>query len=222
VENRRKAARWAEVERNDRALLEAARTVVAEHGAHASVATIAARAGVGIGTLYRRYRTKEQLFQRLCVLAMDQYATAAEEGLELDDPWEGFAHFVSAAALAGTGALGPIAGSVEVTDEMSAVSARGDAAADEVIHRAQAAGVLREDVGPVDVALLIEQLGRSPLVEQVIRNGSFDMLDAAEHARRRLIAVAIDGLLAPARSRLPGAIPEWQLFTERWRRLEVG
>lgn len=221
MENRRKAARRAEVERNDRALLGAARTVVAEHGAHASVATIAARAGVGVGTLYRRYRTKEQLFQRLCALAMDEYAIAAEEGLALDDPWEGFAHFVSAAALAGTGALGPIAGSVEVTDEMSAISARGDAAAENVIRRAQTAGVLREDVGPVDVALLVEQLGRSPLVEQLTKNGRVDLLDAAGHARRRLIAVVIDGLRAPARSRLPGPVPEWQMFTERWTRLEV-
>jgi AcrR family transcriptional regulator len=219
VENRRKAARRAEVERNDRALLEAARAVVAEDGAHASVATIAARAGVGVGTLYRRYRTKDQLFQRLCALTMGEYATAAEEGLALDDPWEGLAHFVAAAVLAGTGALGPIAGEVEVTDEMSAVSARGDAAAEKVIRRAQAAGALRDDVGPVDVALLIEQLGRSPLVEQLTKHGRVDLLDAARHARRRLVAIAVDGLRAPARAPLAGPVPDWQMFTERWSRL---
>jgi AcrR family transcriptional regulator len=219
VENRRKAARRAEVERNDRALVEAARTVVAEDGAHASVATIAARAGVGVGTLYRRYRTKEQLFQRLCALTMGEYATAAEEGLALDDPWEGFAHFATAAVLAGTGSLGPIAGAVEVTDEMSAVSARGDAAAEKVIRRAQAAGALRDDVGPVDVALLIEQLGRSPLVEQLTKHDRVDLLDAARHAHRRLVAIAVDGLRAPARARLAGPVPDWQMFTERWSRL---
>lgn len=218
MENRRKAARRAEVERNDQALLEAARSVVAEDGAHASVATIAARAGVGVGTLYRRYRTKEELFQRLCTLALGEYAAAAEDGLALDDPWEGFAHFVTAAVLAGTGAFGPIAGTVEVTDEMSAVSARGDSAAEEVIHRAQAAGVLRDDVGPVDVALLIEQLGRSPVVEQLTKQGRVELLDAARHARRRLVAIAVDGLRAPARESLPRPLPEWQLFTERWSR----
>lgn len=222
MENRRRAARRAEVERNDRALLEAARAVVAEDGAHASVATIAARAGVGVGTLYRRYRTKEQLLQRLCVLAMGEYAAAAGEGLALDDPWEGFAHFVTEAALAGTGALGPIAGTIEVTEEMSAVSARGDAAAEAVIRRAQTSGALRDDVGPVDVALLIEQLGRSPLVEQLTRQGRVDLLGAARHARRRLIAIAIDGLRAPRPSRLPDPVPGWQMFTERWTRPEVG
>ncbi|MEO3884488.1 TetR family transcriptional regulator [Nonomuraea sp. B5E05] len=44
-------------ERNDRALLQPARDVLAEDGAHTPVAAIAARAGVGAGSLYRRYQT---------------------------------------------------------------------------------------------------------------------------------------------------------------------
>ncbi|MEO3805272.1 helix-turn-helix domain-containing protein [Nonomuraea sp. B1E8] len=51
--------RSEEVARNDRALLRAAREVLAVDGVHASVASIAARAGVGVGSLYRRYRTKQ-------------------------------------------------------------------------------------------------------------------------------------------------------------------
>ena len=54
--------RSEEVARNDRALLRAAREVIGEDGVHASVAAIAARAGVGVATLYRRYRTKDELF----------------------------------------------------------------------------------------------------------------------------------------------------------------
>ncbi|HEX7131458.1 MAG TPA: helix-turn-helix domain-containing protein [Iamia sp.] len=216
MESSRRAARQAEVERNDRALLEAARAVVAEDGAHASVASIAARAGVGIGTLYRRYRTKEELFQRLSTLAMADHLRAAEEGLALDDPWAGLAHFVTEAVLAGTGALGPIAGSIEVTDDMAAMSTRGDAVAEQVIGRAREAGVLRPDVGSVDIALLVEQLGRSPLVEQLAKQGRTDLLDAARHARRRLIAIALDGLRAPAPALLPDPHPEWTLFTDRW------
>ncbi len=150
---------------------------------------------------------------------MGEYAAAAEEGLAREDPWEGFAYFVTGAVFAGTGALGPLAGAIEVTDEMSAVSARGDAAAEQVIRRAQAAGALRDDVGPVDVALLIEQLGRSPLVQQLTTRGRVDLLDAARHAHRRLVAIAVDGLRAPARARLAGPVPDWQLFTERWSRL---
>jgi AcrR family transcriptional regulator len=216
MDSRRKAARRAEVERNDRALLRAARAVVAEDGAHASVAAIAARAGVGVGTLYRRYRTKEQLFQHLCTLALQDYLRAAEEGLAHDDHWEGFAHYATHAVLAGTGALGAIAGTIKVTEEMSAVSARGDAAAEELISRAHDAGVLRRDVGAVDIALLVEQLGRSPLVEQLTKQGHTDLVDAAQHARSRIIAIALDGLRAPAPAPLPGPHPGWELFTERW------
>jgi AcrR family transcriptional regulator len=216
VESRRKAARRAEVERNDDALLQAARAVLAEDGAHASVATIAARAGVGVGTLYRRYRTKEELFQHLCALAMDDYRRAAEDGLAHDDPWAGLAHYVTHAALAGTGTLGAIAGTIEVTDEMRATSARGDVAAEAVVRRAHDAHVLRADVGAVDIALLIEQLGRSPLVEQVTKQGRTDLIESAQHARRRIIALALDGLRAPADQPLPGPQPGWELFSERW------
>ena len=104
---------------------------------------------------------------------------------------------------------------------MSAVSGRGDAAAEKLIRRAQAAGALRDDVGPVDVALLIEQLGRSPLVEQLTKHGRVDLLDAARHARRRLVAITVDGLRAPARERLAGPVPDWQMFIERWSRREA-
>jgi len=75
---------------------------------------------------------------------------------------------------------------------MSAVAVRGDEAAEKVIRRAQAVGALREDVAVIDVALLIEQLGRSPLVEQLTKQGHVDLLDVARHARRRLVAIAID------------------------------
>jgi AcrR family transcriptional regulator len=216
VDSRRKAARRAEVERNGRALLQAARAVVAEDGPHASVADIAARAGVGVGTLYRRYRTKEQLFQHLCTLALNDYLRAAEEGLAHGDPWGGLAHYVTHAVLAGTGALGAIAGTIEITDEMSDTGARGDAAAEDLVRRAHDAGVLRADVGAVDIALLIEQLGRSPLLEQLTKQGRTDLADAAEHARRRLIAIALDGLRAPAPAPLPDPQPGWELFSERW------
>ena len=217
MESRRKAARRAEVERNDRALLAAARAVVAEDGVHAAVATIAARAGVGVGTLYRRYPTKEHLFQHLCTLALNDYLRATEEGLARDDPWDGFAHYVTHAVLAGTGALGAIAGTIEITDEMNVVSVRGDAAAEELVTRAHDAGALRPDVSAVDIALLIEQLGRSPLVEQLTKQGRTDLVDAADHARRRVIAIALDGLRAPAPAPLPEPRPGWELFSERWR-----
>ncbi len=185
-------------------------------GAHASVASIAARAGVGIGSLYRRYRTKEELFQHLVALALDEYLQAAEEGLAREDPWEGLAHYVTSAIALGTGSLAPVAGTVEVTEEMAEKNARSDQAVEALVERAHAAGVLRRDVTTVDISLLIEQMGRSPLLEQLAKQGRSDLTEAALKARARINAIALDGLRAGAPEPLPGDPPGYELFSERW------
>ena len=202
-------------ERNDRALLQAARDVLAEDGAHASVAAIATRAGVGIGSLYRRYKTKEELFQRLSLLSLDHWSEAAEQGLADPDPWAGLAAFVRRCVEFGQGSLAPVAGTIEVTQEMSAKSRRGDELLDELVRRAHAADVLRRDVTAVDISLLIEQLGRAPVVDQLRKQGRDDLLPAATEARQRLIAIALDGL-RPGHAPLPGSPPAEELFTGRW------
>lgn len=213
----RRAPRQAEAERNDRALLEAAREVLAADGAHASVAAIAARAGVGIGSLYRRYRTKEELFQRLAVLSLEQYNEAAERGLADEDPWRGLASFVTACVEYGQGALGPIAGTIEVSAEMWAAYARGEELMAALVARAHEAGVLRRDVTVVDVSLLVEQLGTFRLLHQVRARRRDDLVDEAVAARRRIVAIALDGLRAvPGRPPLPGDPPSPRLFTARW------
>jgi AcrR family transcriptional regulator len=217
--SRRRAPRQAEAERNDRALLDAAREVLAADGAHASVAAIAARAGVGIGSLYRRYRTKEELFQRLAVLSMHQYNEAAERGLADEDPWDGLAGFVTACVEYGQGALGPIAGTIEVSEEMWAGYARGRELLAALVARAHEAGVLRRDVTTVDISLLIEQLGTSRVLNQIRAQGRTDLVDEAVAARRRMVAIALDGLRAvPGQPPLPGDPPSLRLFTERWER----
>ncbi|MEV0148042.1 MULTISPECIES: TetR/AcrR family transcriptional regulator [unclassified Nonomuraea] len=212
----RRAPRQAEAERNDRALLRAAREVLAADGAHASVAAIAARAGVGIGSLYRRYRTKEELFQRLAALSLDSTIEAGERGLDAPDPWEGLAGFVTACAEFGQGSLGPIAGTIEVTEEMQAKVGRSDELMTALVARAHEAGVLRPDVTAVDVSLLIEQLGRSPVLDQLRVRGRDDLVEAAVNARARLVAIAVDGLRATHTRPLPGHAPTPRLFTERW------
>ncbi|MFU8854417.1 TetR/AcrR family transcriptional regulator [Micromonospora sp. SL1-18] len=217
-EQRRRAPRQVEAERNDRALLQAAREVIAADGAHASVAAIAARAGVGIGSLYRRYRTKEELFQRLSALSLDNWNEAAEQGLAADDPWDGLAGFITACIEFGQGSLAPIAGTIEITTEMWAKSDRSDELLAAIVARAHQAGVLRPDVTPVDISLLIEQLGTSPALDQLRKQGHDDLIDAATNARKRIIAIALDGLRAVHATPLPGQPPTNQLFTERWER----
>lgn len=158
----RRAPRQAEAERNDRALLTAAREVFTLDGTHASVAAIAARAGVGIGSLYRRYRTKEELFRHLLSLSLDQWIEAAERGLAHEDPWEGLVHYITTSIELSSGSLGALANTMALTDEMLARSNQSDELTGALVARAHAAGVLRAEVTYIDIALLIEQLGKSP------------------------------------------------------------
>ncbi|MBN6058572.1 TetR family transcriptional regulator [Nonomuraea sp. RK-328] len=216
TESKRRGPRQAEAERNDRALLRAARQVLADDGAHATVAAIAAAAGVGIGSLYRRYRTKEELFQRLAELSLDNWNQAAERGLAEDDPWEGLASFIVTCAEFGQGSLAPIAGTIKVTEEMQAKSDRSDELLAALVARAHQARVLRPDVTAVDISLLIEQFGRSPALDQLRKQGREDLIEAAAAAYKRVLAIAVDGLRACHPRPLPGDPPTDQLFTERW------
>jgi AcrR family transcriptional regulator len=93
----RRRGRYLEAQRNDLLVLQAAREVFATLGADAPVAAVAERAGVGVGSLYRRYGSKTELLQRLCVLAMQEAASAAEVALGAEDAWTGLAGYISSA-----------------------------------------------------------------------------------------------------------------------------
>jgi len=67
--------------RNYQRILEAARDVLAESGADASMEEIAARAGVGVGTVYRRFTSKDALIDELLRLALEQLVAAADRAL---------------------------------------------------------------------------------------------------------------------------------------------
>ncbi|MET8454562.1 helix-turn-helix domain-containing protein [Streptomyces sp. NPDC005209] len=73
--------------RNYDALLAAAREAFAEHGAEASLEDIARRAGVGIGTLYRNFPTRRDLFESVYADDVNALCRAAVEAAELP-PWQ--------------------------------------------------------------------------------------------------------------------------------------
>ncbi|MBL7254123.1 TetR/AcrR family transcriptional regulator [Paractinoplanes lichenicola] len=77
----------ADARRNFDALLAAARDAFAENGTEASLEDIARRAGVGIGTLYRNFPTRQDLFEAVYVDEVDQLAAVAAAVADLP-PWE--------------------------------------------------------------------------------------------------------------------------------------
>jgi AcrR family transcriptional regulator len=76
----------ADARRNFDALLAAAREVFSEQGADASLEDVAKRAGVGIGTLYRNFPTRRDLFERVYIGEIEELCAAADE-LADADPW---------------------------------------------------------------------------------------------------------------------------------------
>jgi AcrR family transcriptional regulator len=200
--------RQAEARRNDRAVLEAARDVFSARGADAPISAVAERAGVGMGTLYRRYGSKTELLQRLCVIAMEQALAAAEVALNAADPWTGLTTYIRACVEMRSGALAALAGHVDVTAEMRATAERSIAAMTEITVRAHRDGSLRGDVTALDVSLLIEMFSRR----------APDLPDLAEerNARDRLLAITLDGLRAGGATPLPGRPPSRDRYVGRW------
>jgi AcrR family transcriptional regulator len=204
--------RQAEARRNDLAVLDAARDVFTALGADAPIAAVAERAGVGMGTLYRRYGSKAELLQHLCVLAMEQALEAAEEALRAEDPWAGLTGYIAACIELRSGALASLAGQIETTDGMRRTAGLGMARLAEIVDRAHRDGSLRPDATAMDVTWLIEQFSRR----------APDPVDPDEErgVRSRLVAIALDGLDARVRAdpgkELPGEPPSQTAYESRW------
>jgi AcrR family transcriptional regulator len=80
--------RRADAQRNHDAVLAAARAVFAQAGADAPMEDVARAAGVGKGTLYRRFPTREHLFAAILQERVDELDTAAQRALDDPDAWE--------------------------------------------------------------------------------------------------------------------------------------
>ena len=87
--------RQREAGRNDARLFQAAREVFAERGWDAPVSEIARRAGIGMGSLYRRFPSKELLAQRMRIAGMEELVAQARAAIaEEPDPWSALARFL--------------------------------------------------------------------------------------------------------------------------------
>jgi AcrR family transcriptional regulator len=200
--------RRAEAARNDERVLAAARAVLTTDPG-ASMADIARRAGVGIGTLYRRYPSKEALVLQLCLDGMRRLEAVARAALgRVDhDPWEAFSRFMHDGLAAGAGSLGAaLAGTFTPTEEALAAARDLYGAVQELIERVKAAGALRADITQEDVNLLFEQL-------RGVRLGDDERTAALQ---RRYLALMLQALRAPGVAPLPGSPPAWAEIRERW------
>src|SRR3712207_944761 len=139
----------ADARRNRDAILKAAKKVLAKCGPDAQMDDIARKAKVGVGTVYRHFPTKDALVGALMVERFEQITQFVEEGLEHEDPFEGFVESLWRGAELGAddrAISGMFGERVNQMVEMHRCQERLNTAAAELIRRAQAAGKLRPDV----------------------------------------------------------------------------
>ncbi len=148
----------ADAARNREAVLCAARDAFARDGLTAPLEEIARTAGVGIGTLYRRFGCREQLIAAALVEPITAYADAAELALAEPDAWTGFAGFVRRICELQAGNRG-LADLLVITlapdQQVECIRARANRSMLKLIERAKAAGQLRLDMAAEDLLLLL-------------------------------------------------------------------
>jgi AcrR family transcriptional regulator len=195
-----------DAERNRQRIIVAAREVFAERGLAATLDDVAARAGVGVGTVYRRFPDKETLLSATFADLFDRLAVLAEEALTRDGGWEGLAHFLRQCGdlLAGDRGLRDLAlASGYGTEELSALRGRLSPLVERLVARAQAEGTLRADVRETDVRVLLFMLSEVAYHGGGVRPGL--------HAR--YLQIFLDGLRAPGTGDLGAPLSHEDLDT---------
>jgi AcrR family transcriptional regulator len=186
----------ADAERNRRRLLQAAGRVFAEQGMDASVDDIAREAGVGIGTLYRRFATKDDLIAAVLDDRFETIAASIEAAGRIDDPWaalEAAMCELAAGAVLHRALLHNLSYSGCHAALVQAAKERVIAQFEAILARGHAAGVVRDDVVARDVMALGGMLSRLPAWQ----------LEQEPDIWRRYLGVMLDGLRPASAHGLP-------------------
>ena len=176
-----------DAERNRLRILAAAAQVFTERGLDATLDDVARAAGVGVGTVYRRFPDKESLVTALFRERIDNLVTVAEDACAAADPWQGIVSYLeyAAAAMAGdTGLRQLMMFGTYDRDQVCYASDRMRPVITRLVQRAQASGDLRGDFEATDVKMI-----------------AFMLASLAEYAAavtpdvwRRYLAMLVDGL----------------------------
>jgi AcrR family transcriptional regulator len=181
----------ADAVKNRQRILEAAEAIFATEGVAVPIDTVAERAGVGIGTLYRHFPTKEALFEAIVMARLEYLLEAAKAYAEADEPGDAlfcflgeFARGASAKhdlfdALSSAG-IDIKSNCAEMIDDMKR-------SIDLLLQRAVSAGSVRADVSTEEMVGLVVGVCQA--------GGRSDHDDAT---LRRMVGIVCDGLRPPA------------------------
>jgi AcrR family transcriptional regulator len=201
-----------DAQRNRDRIVASARWLFARDGVEASVEDITRDAGVGMGTLYRHFATKEELIDAVLEESLEEIIEAAEAAVAEADAWVGFTGFMEAALqryAANRGLKDVLAGSEHGRRRARGMRRRLAPLLGQMIARAQDQGSLRPDFTPEDMPLLFWT--SSSVIDATV--------GVAPDCWRRHLALTLDGLRAGAATPLPvPALTPAQLERSRTRR----
>jgi AcrR family transcriptional regulator len=182
----------ADAARNRERILDVANEAFREGGLEVSVAEIARRAGVGSGTLFRNFPTKNDLIHAIVEMHMNQWLDEIERSLATEDVGPAFDAFFERAVLFNyldRGMLEAIKGGM-LNDDPELMSCKGEAldGTNTLIERAQKAGVLRKDLDADDIYALSAGVAES--AHAAVREGRAD----PKNAYKRYMSIILAGL----------------------------
>jgi AcrR family transcriptional regulator len=190
----------ADARRNREAVLEAARERFADEGTAAQIDDIARDAGVGVGTVYRHFPTKEDLIEALVARRFERLAERGAQAIEegRDDAWQAFSDYMyfSVGLQASDRALSQVMAAQPDLMRKHAESSGTWDHTQKLVGLAQRSGELRKDAMPEDVPMIICGLGMvTSSGEGGATPGYMDW--------KRFLALALEGLRAPGGEKLP-------------------
>jgi AcrR family transcriptional regulator len=180
-----------DAERNRQRILQAAAEVFTQRGLDATLDDVARQAGVGVGTVYRRFPDKETLVAELFQDRIDTLVAVAEQACTEPDPWRALVSYLEYAAASMAGDLGLRQLMMFATygkDQVAYAREQMRPAVSKLVERAQAAGALRPDFSATDVPLIALMLSAaaeyaSPVHPDVWRRYLTLLIDAMPPSR---------------------------------------
>jgi AcrR family transcriptional regulator len=175
-------------------VLDAAARVFADQGLDAPMPSVAALAGVGVGTIYRAFGSKEELIAALAADRVHSFGTEARAALDAGDAWQALVDLFESTATRQAEDEVVTEALVVLSEHRSVLEAqeRATIAVGQLIERAQEQGKLRPDFSPRDLNMVFAALGAA---QHTTPRGS--------GAWRRLLGIVVDGLRTEAAHPLP-------------------
>ncbi|WP_238011759.1 helix-turn-helix domain-containing protein [Dactylosporangium sp. AC04546] len=192
----------ADAARNRRLLLAAAADEFAERGLDASVADIARRAGLGKGTVFRHFPTKDDLLAAIVLDRIDELVAAGERLLAHDDAGAALLEFLTVAAHQRQQRdLSFLHEASAPSPDVTRARERMDTTVARLVERAREQGAVRADVTGTDVVLL---MCAPNYVTSYVPGAPPDLW-------RRYLAIIFDGLRPQGAHPLPHPPPDASL-----------